>query len=320
MASVTHFATSSVIYISIGTKLTVIVHTHDETSSTHQLQTPDVISLAKTSLYRNPPLVESNKTNLEAALDNFLRSIWDSFHLQFVPHIVLLVDVTDTLEFKCHVLRWLSVVIPFGSTVTALSYPIFVYTVANVTQKRKVGAEYDGYMRHAVVIDLGHTSTRIVPILHGTPVQEMTFFTLGMGRFTSRVFSEGPAKSFCRTLSLELQETLESYVDLAIYVEEAIKDKGEKALMENSFIAEVDARSQEIKEQNSPQELSYIEGFIDGLEHAVIRMKQNASRAGIRAALNIWLITGGGAHILAVNRLLGFLLGKHLPDSMMVWV
>lgn len=320
MSALVRCASSPVAYLYIGTRLTLLIRTHDETSKTHQLQTPPLIALSKTRLYRRSTLKKGDEPNLVAALDIFLRSLWDSFDLQFMSHIILLVDLNDTPEFKCHVLRWLNAVIPLGSTLASLSYPLFVWTVADIVQSTKSEVENDGSGEPAVVMDLGHSMTRVVPILHGTPVQEMLFCTFGVGKLTTGVRSDGPAKSFCATLSLDFQRFIESYVDVAVYVDEMIKERGEVALQDDAFIAEVDGYRQEMREGKSHQELLRLERFIDGLENVILKIKQNSSKVGIGAALSTWIITGGGAHILALRRLLFYLLGKHLPESMMVWM
>lgn len=313
-------ATSPVCYICIGTRLTVLVHTHDSTSSTYQLQTPFLIALAKRHLYRHASSAGNREYNLQVTLDNFLRNLWDSYYLQFFSHIVFLFDMTDTQEFKYHTLRWFHALISPGSAVSSLSYPCFVCSMADVARREEneEGNNFNG--EHAVVIDLGYSWTRLVPILHGIPVQEMVFCTLGMGSLSQGMRGTGPASNFRTTLHPKHQMFLEDYVDLVLYVEEQIKKRGEEALKEDLFVAEVDARSNEIREGKSLEELSAIESFIDGLEDIVIRTKQSALRKGIGVVLSTWVVTGGGAHVPAVNCYLGYLLGKHLPESMLVWV
>lgn len=320
MSTFAERSTSQVCYICIGTRLTVLVHTHDNTSSTHQLQTPLLIALSKTHLYRHAPSLGKREYNLQVTLDNFLRNLWDSFYLQFFPQIVFLFDVTDTQEFKYHILRWFHALASPCTTVSSLFYPCFVCSMADVAWKEKseVGNNFTG--EHAVVVDLGYSWTRLVPILHGIPVQEMVFCTLGMGSLNQGICRSGPASNFRTTLKAEHQMILEDYVDLVLYIEEQIGIKGEEALKEDSFVAEVDARSNEIREGKSLEELSTIESFIDGLEDIVIRTKQSALKKGIGVVLSTWVVTGGGSHIPAVNCYLGYLLSKHLPESMLVLV
>lgn len=317
-------SSASVAYLDIGTAVTSLTITHDDTSTCHQQRTPATVARSKRLLYRgevcHPSRASSTGTReyggldeYSLVLDTYLRTLCESFLLSHaVDHMVLLVDPSDTREFLLYALHFLSAIVPSHVSVSSASCPVFVAAVAGVG-------------RHAVVVDLGNSITRLVPILHCEEVKELWCGVVGVGigaRLRSANVSNDSAVSSTAlrpfpTWPDTLQSLLDEYLLLRMEVE---LGEGEEGGGDNVPEGEgVAQSSQRIAARHKGDQLTYMERFTSSLEEAMEDLIRRVRTRGMGVVLSTWIIAGGGAHIPSVRNFVGYLLSLHVPEAIIVW-
>lgn len=344
---------TSVAYISIGLVFTSVTVAQADTSTHHQQRTPSAVARSKKTLHRGGGSIfpaSSSAVDEDApslVLDLYLRTLCESFQIPYiVDHMVLLVDPTDSKEFITHVLRFLSVVAPSHVSVSSVSSPVFVAAMAGVG-------------RDAVVVDLGHTFTRLVPILHCEEVKSLWMVVQGVGvgshclplktngasggvadqssfQQEEEPPSSGPA--IVPTWSHSLQTLLDDYLGLRLQRDDELEEEGAASRPGNGngpWVGEVrDGQggshaavaspavlqaSDRIAAQHATEELEYMERFTTSLEEGVEELIRRARARGMGTVLNTWIITGGGAQLPSVKNFLGYILSLLVPEAILIW-
>lgn len=278
----------SVAYIRIGsqwTDITIQYGAGRDTSTNYCIPTPREVRRAKYQIYRDASQTDS----AGAVLDQYLLSVWDSFHLQTVHDVVMLTHFTEPKCFVCHVLRWFTACqhrVSSG-TVSALEFSLFTAAMHGV------GSE-------CVVVDFGSTYTRVMPVLHRAEVTSLAISTKGI----SSSFSK---EDFTRLL--------EHYLFLLILCDEA--ESGEDATPVAPVM--IDTWAGEAASSCAADLCEAVEQYACGMEEAILNFIARARSTGMGCVLRTWILAGGGAASSSVRNYCGYILSKYVPQSIVIW-
>eukprot|EP00796_Vickermania_ingenoplastis_P009149 gene9149-6430_t len=276
-------------YVGIGSCRTRLTLVTPDSSALHEQATPPRVERAKHRSYRYP-----EEEGHSLVLDRYLRCLWDSFNLHLVEHVILLVDVTDPIEYVEHVLRWMSAAARRGTSVSSLSTPLYAAALHGV------GSE-------GIVVDIGHTFTRLVPILYRTEVRELLCCAPGIGAGMPKpeTASAGPGTPSSWTPGLA--RLLDVYLAMRIQLDDAGDENGVVSAMRSEAAA--------VTAASSPADCRFIESFAAGVEDAMSSLMDGAQRKGMPQVLQSWVLVGGGADIPSIRNFVGYLVSTRCPEA-----
>lgn len=289
-----------VAYIDIGSLHTQLIITDATTSHVHVQLTPPAVARAKRQCYRD------QRVSLLVTLDSYLRSLWDSYMLQRVQHLVLVMNPTDNPEYVMHAVRWLTKgQTLMRSTVHSVTFPLYA-------------AAQHGVDSDAVVVDFGHALTRMVPILHHHEMRELLRTSAGMGEGVFMWADESATPP--STWSPPLQSLLDSYLRLLILVDEASGGEGEEKMSQEA-LASLQGQSAAIQVDYPPRALAFIEHFAEGVDRAVSYLVSAARAEGVGEVLGTWVVAGGGASLPCIRNYFGYIAEKYAgaEDPVVIW-
>lgn len=245
-----------------------------ERARRHEQHTPRDVAKAKRRIHRNRSALRGDRH--VQCLETYLRTLWDSFHLELIPHLVLLTDATDTPEYVWHAQRWVSAMHHSKGSFMTLRFPLYAAALYGVGSA-------------CVVVDVGYSSMRLVPLLHRDEVGVLRRYAAGVD-----------------TWSLRRTSLLEAYMSAELL-------HGDEAM--TARLAEVEAWLAAA----SPEEREWVSIFVEGLEEAIRSLVQAARSRGQAEVLSTWVIVGGGAAIEAVRNVLAVKIEAQWPDAILIW-
>lgn len=249
-------------YLNIGTHATKVILASNGSSSIHVQPTPAAVARLKKQLYRTD-------CDDSSVVNSFLHSLWNSLHLQLQKKVILLTDATDSADFVCYVLRWISTRYEASrcrETIDTCPFSVYSTHVLGVNED-------------CVVVDMGYSMIRFVPIMYETELQHMVFTSPGIGYLPD-----------------SRSQLLEAFLAKSIAAKSSVSEQ---------TVSEIESTA--------------LRHFVMHMKFALEGVIAEATNAGAEQVLRNWVLVGGGSHCVTMRSVLGYLLSFLVPDAALVW-